>query len=115
METIGDRIRRRRKELKMSQDELAQKLGYKSRSSVNKMELNWRNLTQSKIKLIADALDTTPSWIMGWEDNLTKKNAGAIVDLLASEELMEYTKKLSALDIPDRKMVYDLIDRLAEK
>ena len=51
----------------MSQDELAKKLGYKSRSSINKIEMDSRNLTQSKIKAIADALETTPSYIMGWD------------------------------------------------
>ena len=65
---IGDRIRIRREQLKMSQDELAKRLGYKSRSSINKIEANSRNLTQSKIKAIADALDTTPSYIMGWAE-----------------------------------------------
>ena len=65
---IGDRIRIRREELQMSQDELAKRLGYKSRSSINKIEANSRNLTQSKIKAIADALDTTPSYIMGWDE-----------------------------------------------
>lgn len=66
--SIGDRIRARRIELNMTQDELAQKLGYKSRTSINKIELGNHNLTQSKIKAIADALETTPSYIMGWED-----------------------------------------------
>lgn len=66
--TIGDRIKRRRELLGMSQDELAKKLGYKNRSSINKIELGERNLTQSKIKAIADALDTTPAYIMGWDD-----------------------------------------------
>lgn len=66
--TIGERIRERRKELNISQDELAKKLKYKSRSSINKIELGHYNLTQSKIKAIADALETTPSYIMGWTD-----------------------------------------------
>ena len=52
----------------MSQEELAKKLGYKSRSSINKIETDERNLTQSKIKSIADALLTTPSYIMGWDE-----------------------------------------------
>ena len=56
MPTIGSRIRTRREELGLSQDELAKRLGYKSRSSLNKIELDQRNLTQSKIKAIADAL-----------------------------------------------------------
>ena len=68
MSTIGSRIRNRREELGLSQDELGRRLGYKSRSSINKIELDQRNLTQSKIKAIADALDTTPSYIMGWDE-----------------------------------------------
>lgn len=69
MSTIGNRIRKRREELGLSQDELGKRIGYKSRSSINKIELGHRNLTQSKIKAIADALETTPSYIMGWEEN----------------------------------------------
>ena len=68
MATIGDRIKKRREELGMTQEELAHRLGYKSRSSINKIELNSNNLTQSKIKKIADILNTTPSYIMGWDE-----------------------------------------------
>lgn len=68
MSTIGNRIRNRREELGLSQDELGKRLGYKSRSSINKIELDQRNLTQSKIKAIADALETTPFYIMGWDE-----------------------------------------------
>lgn len=68
MKTIGERIKLRREQLNLSQEDLAKKLGYKSRSSINKIESDTRNLTQSKIKAIADALETTPSYIMGWDD-----------------------------------------------
>ena len=68
MSTIGSRIRNRREELGLSQDELGKRLCYKSRSSINKIELDQRSLTQSKIKAIADALETTPSYIMGWNE-----------------------------------------------
>ena len=80
LSTIGSRIRYRREELGLSQDELGKKLGYKSRSSINKIELDQRNLTQSKIKAIADALETTPAYIMGWEEREQKpddRNLGA--------------------------------------
>ena len=69
--TIGERIKTRREELDISQEELAKRLGYKSRSSINKIELGANNLTQSKIKAIADALDTTPTYIMGWDEEDT--------------------------------------------
>lgn len=42
--SIGERIRQRRENLQMSQDELAQLLGYKSRSSVAKIEKDGRGL-----------------------------------------------------------------------
>ena len=66
--TIAQRVKIRREELGMSQEELATKVGYKSKSSINKIELGFRVLTQSKIKVIADALETTPSYIMGWDE-----------------------------------------------
>lgn len=77
MSTIGSRIRNRREELGLSQDELGKRLGYKSRSSINKIELDQQNLTQSKIKAIAEALETTPAYIMGWDEpdqKLDKEN-----------------------------------------
>ena len=55
--TIGQRVKLRREELGLSQEELAKRIGYKSKTSINKIELDFRNLTQSKIKAIADALE----------------------------------------------------------
>ena len=65
---IGMRIKLRREELGMSQEELAKKVGYKSRSSVNKIEIDGRGLPQNKIIMFAKALQTTPAYLMGWED-----------------------------------------------
>ncbi len=63
---LYQRIRQRRKELGMSQEELAKKLGYKSRSSVNKIESGENDIPQSKIVAFAEALSTTPEYLMGW-------------------------------------------------
>lgn len=60
------RIRSRREGLGLSQDELAKRVGYKSRSSINKIEMGKNDITQSKIMEIAKALDTTPEYLMGW-------------------------------------------------
>lgn len=85
--TIGQRIKIRREELNMSQDDLAKKVGYKSRSSINKIELDLYSLKQSKIKAIADALETTPSYIMGWDEEAeeAKKAAHSEEDSLNAE------------------------------
>ena len=75
MSDIGKKIRDRRESLNMTQEELAEKLGYKSRSSINKIESSGRNLPQSKIVAIATALRTSPSYLMGWDDeNITSKD-----------------------------------------
>lgn len=71
--TIGDRIKKRRLELGLSQEELAFKLGYKSRSSINKLECS-RNLPLTKVEKMATALECTPSYLMGWDDEEDGEN-----------------------------------------
>ena len=68
--TVGERIAARRKELNMTQEELAMKLGYKSRSSINKIELSWSKVPLSKLEKVAAALDCDASYLMGWDDDL---------------------------------------------
>lgn len=68
MSTIGRKIQQRRKELGWTQEELAIKMGYKSKSTINKIELGINDIPQSKIKLFAEILKTTPAYLMGWEE-----------------------------------------------
>lgn len=125
MSTIGSRIRNRREELKLSQDELAKRLGYKSRSSINKIELDERNLTQSKIKAIADALETTPSYIMGWDeldqtvdlDRLQKEVSEAkttmeMIEAQYGASTVEALNLYIQLDMEDRAEVRGYIKRM---
>lgn len=64
---MGNRIRVAREKLGLTQEELAKKTGYTSRSSINKIEDGKVNIPQSKIEIFANALNVTPSYIMGWE------------------------------------------------
>ena len=75
MSTIGGKILERRTALNMSQDELAQKVGYKDRSSIAKIESGERDIRQKKLIEFAKALDTTPQWLMGYEE---KTNISAV-------------------------------------
>lgn len=74
------RIRRRREELGMSQDELAKKLGYKSRSSINKIEKGENDIPQSKIAAFAEALGTSPEYLMGWNDKAKNDKEAELLD-----------------------------------
>lgn len=68
MSKIGENIRKRREELGLSQEGLATKMGYKSRSSINKIEMGENDIPQSKILAFAKSLHTTPALLMGWSD-----------------------------------------------
>ncbi len=68
MTSIGERIYNRRKELGLTQQDLADRLGYKSKSSINKIEIGKNDLPQKKILEFAHALNTTPRYLMGWEE-----------------------------------------------
>ncbi|NYB73413.1 helix-turn-helix transcriptional regulator [Sedimentibacter hydroxybenzoicus DSM 7310] len=68
MSELSKRIKQRREELNLSQDELARKLGYKSRSSINKIESGDNDVPQSKIEAFAKALEMSPSELMGWSE-----------------------------------------------
>lgn len=67
--TFGERIFKLRTAKGMTQDELALAVGYKSRSTIAKIESGERDPHQSMIAALAKALSTTPAFLMGWEDN----------------------------------------------
>ena len=68
MATLYDRIKSRRTELGLTVEELAHKMGYKDKSSISKIENGKADIPQSKIAAFADALQTTPAYLMGWEE-----------------------------------------------
>lgn len=67
--TIGDRIKLRRKELGMSADKLGEVIG-KNRATVFRYENgDIERMPIDVIEPIAEALLTTPAFLMGWEDD----------------------------------------------
>ena len=103
---IGERIRQRRIELNMTQDELAQKIGYKSRSSVIKLE-SARVLPSRKIENMANALECTPSFLMGWTDSpsaipVLEKHTPDHIPSLA-----DYPNEYSPEEIEKAMMLYE--------
>lgn len=84
--TIGEKIIKRRIELGMSQDELAKKVGYKDRSSIARIESGERDIRQSSVMKFAEALNTTPAWLMDISDSSTpKQKTESNAQLLPSE------------------------------
>lgn len=103
--TLYDRIRTRREQLNMSQEELAKRLGYKSRSTIAKIESGENDITQSKIVAFANALGVKPGYLMGWED---APNPTSSLSLTQQEET--HIKKYRQLDADGKEEIDDLID-----
>lgn len=100
---VGERIKYRREQLNMTQGELAKKVGYTSRSSVAKVEANANGMVQSKLILFAEALQTTPAYLLGWEDGEpTYKNEDAVSDIFVrlrnDSKFLEATQMLYNLN-----------------
>ena len=88
MSTIGDNILQKRKELGMTQEELAKRLGYKSKSTINKIEMGINDVPQSKIVKFAEVLCTTPAHLMGWKEENKKINSPDAIELTEGEMIL---------------------------
>ena len=98
--TISERIKARRKELGLSADKVAEAIG-KDRSTIFRYERGDIDKVPIDIlKPLAEALKTTPAYIMGWEEK--KKNNDLIADIVvkmrSDEEFLSVVDSISKLD-----------------
>lgn len=76
--SIGKKIKELRQQLNMSVDDLAAKLG-KNRATIYRYERgDIENLPLDVLEPLANALETTPGYLMGWEDTSKKKEPSTI-------------------------------------
>ncbi len=75
MNTLGSRIRERRLAIGLSQDQLAKKMGYRSRSTIAKIEAGENDVSQTKIQAFAEVLQCSPSYLMNGESSAKAGNA----------------------------------------
>lgn len=103
-------IRKRRTELGITQKELSERLGYKSVSTIAKIEAGRSDLPQSKIKAFADALSTSVDVLMG--DAIPNNNAAAPNPPTTGRDILKALCKDSpqALALIDKMQVTDTGD-----
>ena len=68
---IGIKIKEKRLEQGLTQADLAKRLGYRDRTTIAKIESGKNDISLSKVVEFAEALHTTPAYLMGWENEAT--------------------------------------------
>lgn len=68
MDILAERIKEARLARQLSQEDLANKVGYTSRASINKIEKGKVDVPRSKVEAIAQALHVSPAWLLGLSD-----------------------------------------------
>lgn len=99
--TLYERIRELRIKQGMSQDDLAKAMGYKDRSMITKIESGRVDISQKKILAFADVLNTTPGYLMGWNENTEANEEREDQDRL---EALHQNPRLGLLFDRSRKM-----------
>lgn len=108
MSDIYTRIRIRREQLGLSQEELAARMGYKSKSSINKIEMGINDIPQSKVLAFARALETTTAYLMGCDDDEDTVNTDPAPDL--SDRAARVGLLYDRADARDQKLVDTVLE-----
>lgn len=86
--TVGERIKKRREELELSQGDLAEILGV-SRQAVSKAELHNANITTEKVQRFAKALNCSEAYLMGYSDFLSEEEEETINSQYREFQMMQ--------------------------
>ena len=113
---VGERIKMRRKRLNMSAEELAAKIG-KSPATMYRYEKGEIDKMDASVLLpIADALSTTPAYLMGWENGLeavtTTKRIPILGDTAAGQPIVANREYDEYIDVPTDGRKFDAAVRV---
>lgn len=102
---VGERIKQRRKDLKMSADELATSVGV-SRSTIFRYEKgDIEKVGPDVLKKIADKLNVSPADLMGWDDTSVQE-----LKIPTSPLVKKITEKAVKLTAPRKQKVLDFTE-----
>lgn len=114
--TIGQRIKKRRQELRLSQRDLAYRLGYSDHTTLTRIEAGRVDLPQTKIVLFAEALGVSPAYLMGWEDDHAPEEIGELAaTMLQQPGALQMMQDYLSISEEDQATVRALVSSLAAK
>ena len=96
---IGQRVKARRRQLHMTQDELAAKLGYTSKATISKIETGVNDIALTKVDAFAKALLCDPRYLLGVTDS-------------PDQDADEFAREIEANEPPDHVWV-PIVGRVA--
>ena len=118
MDKLYENIKNRRIELKITQSELAAKVGYADKGMISRIENGKINLSQGQLYKFAEALETTPSALMGWSEEkgggyyTSEETAKKAQELFENEEMRLLFDAAKDCKPEDLQMAADLLRRL---
>ena len=104
--TIYERIRQLRIANNLSQEDLARAMGYRDRSMITKIESGKVDISQKKIVAFANALNTTPAYLMGW----TEKPDSPYIGRPKTEEARIISGAVDKMPPADRERALKLLE-----
>lgn len=102
---IGEKVRKRRLELGLTQEELALKMGYKNKSTINRIESNKSDVNQKNLVRLAEALGVSPLYFI--EDSFKANNV--------PRRIMAYYEMFLKLSQSNQESVMKYIDFLSNE
>ncbi len=91
----GERIKRARNSTGLSQKDIAEKLGITQQSYSN-WESGRANPSPENLRKLADILEVSPSYILGWEDENRRDKMTIYIDMLIEKTVNEKIVWVSA-------------------
>ena len=97
---IGEKIKKRRMELGMSQRELARRMGYSDNSTLARIEQGKVDVYQNKIVEFSKVLGVSIAYLMDWEEEQKKNDlqADIILKMRTDSDFMSAVETLYKLD-----------------
>lgn len=107
---IGDRIHEMRTMRQLTMEELGSKVGV-GKGTIKKYEDgSIKNIPSDKVEALAEALETSPEYLMGWTDNdRPTQDQGSQGIISQNEELQIMYNQLAQLSPAEQRRVLDFV------
>ena len=112
--TTADRIRQRRLELGLTQLEVAKRIGLTTKAAVCKIEKQGNEVTLKNVERFAKALNCSPAYLMGWEEENETNNQIDKLDIQADQEA-RFLELYSRLSDYEKNLIDNMLTTLASK